>query len=24
MREIDDGIGSICWPWDSYTVELVG
>jgi uncharacterized membrane protein len=24
MREVDDDIGSICWPWDSYTVELVG
>jgi uncharacterized membrane protein len=24
MREIDNNIGSICWPWDSYTLNLVG
>jgi uncharacterized membrane protein len=23
MRQADDQIGSICWPWDSYTVELI-
>jgi uncharacterized membrane protein len=23
MRQIDDNIGDICWPWDSYTLELI-
>jgi uncharacterized membrane protein len=22
MRQIDNGIGSICWPWDSFTIDL--
>jgi len=22
MREIDNGIGGTCWPWDSYTLNL--
>lgn len=23
MRQIDDNIGDVCWPWDSYTLELI-
>ena len=22
-RQIDDNIGDVCWPWDSYTLELI-
>jgi hypothetical protein len=24
MRELDNNIGGTCWPWDSYTLQLVG